>query len=261
MCPKKNKKAAPVAAAVPGAQGLENQVGLGVDIVEIARMAAVLKRTPRFKSRVFTADEQAYCDSMASPEIHYATRFAAKEAVLKALGTGFGWGTCDPRNVEVRRNVKGRPFVVLHGAVKEIARQQKITEIPISLSYTHAEAVACAMAITDDSVAPAAPEDPMIELSRQFKELRNMLDDIDDVAAADAELGEDGAKDAPGEDAAEDGAEGTMLGGAVKIARSRVWNGEAAGAVPGECAAEVPAEGAVEDGAEAAASYAQEGGE
>lgn len=191
MCPKKNKKAAPIAVAAPAATGLENQVGLGVDIVEIARMAAVLKRTPRFKSRVFTADEQAYCDSMASPEIHYATRFAAKEAVLKALGTGFGWGTCDPRNVEVRRNVKGRPFVVLHGAVKEIAQMQKITEIPISLSYTHAEAVACAMAITDDSVAPAAPEDPMIELSRQFKELRNMLDDIDDVAG-EAEAPEEG---------------------------------------------------------------------
>ena len=224
MCPKKNKKAAPVAAAAPGTQGLENQVGLGVDIVEIARMAAVLKRTPRFKSRVFTADEQAYCDSMASPEIHYATRFAAKEAVLKALGTGFGWGTCDPRNVEVRRNVKGRPFVVLHGAVKEIARQQKITEIPISLSYTHAEAVACAMAITDDSVAPPAPEDPMIELSRQFKELRNMLDDIDDVAG-EAGAPEEGAPresalgegelgvDAPGEGGA--AAAGELLDAAL----------------------------------------------
>lgn len=221
MCPKKSKKTAPVAAAAPVAQGLENQVGLGVDIVEIARMAAVLKRTPRFKSRVFTADEQAYCDSMASPEIHYATRFAAKEAVLKALGTGFGWGTCDPRNVEVRRNVKGRPFVALHGAVKEITQQQKITEIPISLSYTHAEAVACAMAITDYSVAPAAPEDPMIELSRQFKELRNMLDDIDDAAGEAGAPGEDASREvASGESAAEDAfrkgaAEGTAVAGGL----------------------------------------------
>ena len=225
MCPKKSKKTAPVAAAAPVAQGLENQVGLGVDIVEIARMAAVLKRTPRFKSRVFTADEQAYCDSMASPEIHYATRFAAKEAVLKALGTGFGWGTCDPRNVEVRRNVKGRPFVALHGAVKEITQQQKITEIPISLSYTHAEAVACAMAITDYSVAPAAPEDPMIELSRQFKELRNMLDDIDDAAREAGAPGEDVLREdalresASGEgvlrDSAAEGAAAGELSGAV----------------------------------------------
>ncbi len=251
MCPKKSKKTAPVAAATPVAQGLENQVGLGVDIVEIARMATVLKRTPRFKSRVFTADEQAYCDSMASPEIHYATRFAAKEAVLKALGTGFGWGTCDPRNVEVRRNVKGRPFVALHGAVKEIAQQQKITEIPISLSYTHAEAVACAMAITDDSVAPAAPEDPMIELSRQFKELRNMLDDIDGVAGEVETPGEDMPReDTSGADASGEGAlrEGAASAGGM-LAAGAAAAGELSGAaLDAGFAANVPAR-------------AQEGGE
>lgn len=159
--------------------GLDRQIGLGVDIVEIERMRAILQRTPRFKERVFTVDEQAYCNSTASPEIHYATRFAAKEAVLKALGTGFGWGKCDPRNVEVRRSSKGRPYVVLHGPVKELAASQGVNEIPISLSYTHTEAVACAMAITDESTAPIEQEDPMVELSRQFKELRNMLDDID----------------------------------------------------------------------------------
>ncbi len=242
MCPKKSKKAAPVAVAAPAATGLENQVGLGVDIVEIARMAAVLKRTPRFKSRVFTADEQAYCDSMASPEIHYATRFAAKEAVLKALGTGFGWGTCDPRNVEVRRNVKGRPFVALHGAVKEIVQQQKITEIPISLSYTHAEAVACAMAITDDSVAPPAPEDPMIELSRQFKELRNMLDDIDDVA------GEAGAPE-----------EGFLRESALGV--GALGEGAPRGSAPGEGGAAAAGELLDAGAAANAPARTQEGGE
>lgn len=170
---------------------LEHQVGLGVDIVEIARIAAVLQRTPRFKTRVYTADEQAYCEKTASPEIHYATRFAAKEAVLKALGTGFGWGTCDPRNVEVRRNVKGRPYVVLHGPVKEIAREQNITEIPLSLSYTHTDAVACVMAITGESVAPAPQEDPMAQLSRQFKELRSMLDDMDERGIPDSSIADD----------------------------------------------------------------------
>lgn len=164
---------------------LDNQVGLGVDIVEIARMAAILKRTPRFKSRVFTAEEQAYCNATASPEVHYATRFAAKEAVLKALGTGFAWGIYDPRSVEVRRNTKGRPFVVLHGSVKELAQQQAVTEVPLSLSYTHTEAVACAMAITNTSTAPLPDEDPMAELSRQFKELRNLLDDFDEKPSAE----------------------------------------------------------------------------
>ena len=172
-----NSAEAPKSTAASPA--LENQVGLGVDIVEIARMAAILKRTPRFKQRVFTAGEQEYCDKMASPEIHYATRFAAKEAVLKALGTGFSWGKCDPRHVEVCRNTKGRPYMVLHGSVKKIAQDQQIDEIPISLSYTHTEAVACAMAITSTSTAPVQEKDPMAELSQQFKELRTLLDEVD----------------------------------------------------------------------------------
>ena len=179
MCPKKSKKTAPVAAAAPVAQGLENQVGLGVDIVEIARMAAVLKRTPRFKSRVFTADEQAYCDSMASPEIHYATRFAAKEAVVKALGTGFRHGI-RPNDIEVYLNSKGKPRVRLHRAAAKIAVHLGIEEIPLSLSYTHNEAVACALALTEDSreKAKARSSSPAQDLSRQFKEARSLLDDL-----------------------------------------------------------------------------------
>ena len=62
--------------------------GLGVDIVEIARMEDILRRTPNFKQRVFTEDERAYCESKHNPAVHYALFFAAKEAVAKALGTG-----------------------------------------------------------------------------------------------------------------------------------------------------------------------------
>ena len=170
------------------AASLQSQVGLGVDIVEIERMKKILARTPRFMERVYTADEQAYCNEKASPEIHYATRFAAKEAVLKALGTGFSWGKYDPREVEVRRSSKGRPYVVLHGAAKELAANQGVTEIPLSLSYTHTEAVACAMALNSGSAVAPTQEDPMVELSRQFKELRGMLDEID--APANSSEGE-----------------------------------------------------------------------
>lgn len=206
MRPKRSEKAASYAPPDSAKQGIENQVGLGVDIVEIVRMAAVLKRTPRFRQRVFTADEQAYCDKMANPEIHYATRFAAKEAVLKALGTGFGWGMCDPRHVEIRRNAKGRPFVVLHGAVRRTAQQRNIIEIPISLSYTHTEAVACAMTITEDTMPASAPEDPMVELSRQFKELRTLLDDIDDAVEENGAFAKDAmAGDAVGRNVSEGG--------------------------------------------------------
>lgn len=156
-----------------------DQVGLGVDIVEIARMKAILSRTPSFAKKVFSEDECAYCDATSSPETHYATRFAAKEAVLKALGTGFSGGI-GPRDVEVRRTSKGRPYAVLRGRAKEIAAAMGVRELPISLSYTHVEAVACAMAITEDSVhASEARVDPMAELAQQFKDARALLDDID----------------------------------------------------------------------------------
>ena len=152
--------------------------GVGVDLVEIARMEEAICRRPRLKRRLFTDAERAYCDAHAHPEVHYATRFAAKEAVLKALGTGFseGIGWLD---VEVRRTAKGRPYVVLTGRAREVARERGVREIPISLSYTHTDAVACAMAITDDAVAAQERRrDPMEELTRQFKEARTMLDDL-----------------------------------------------------------------------------------
>lgn len=161
---------------------LDGQVGLGIDLVQIGRMKQILERTPSFASKVFSEAECAYCDATASPATHYATRFAAKEAVLKALGTGFAFGI-HPRDIEVVRHPNGRPTARLSGRAQEIAAQLNVVELPISLSYTHSEAVACAMAITEDSVrARLTRIDPMEELSKQFKELRGMLDDIDTQA-------------------------------------------------------------------------------
>ena len=160
------------------ANTLSSQVGLGVDIVEIDRMRRILARTPSFREKVFSEAERAYCDATANPAVHYATRFAAKEAVVKALGTGFSEGV-GVRDIEVRRTAKGRPYAVLTGRAWEIARAQGVRELPISLSYTHSEAVACALAITEDSVrAEAQRVDPTAELARQFKEARALLDDL-----------------------------------------------------------------------------------
>lgn len=157
---------------------IDGQVGLGVDIVEIERMKRILGRTPRFRERVFTEGERAYCDKKPASEVHYATRFAAKEAVVKALGTGFSQGI-SPRDIEVKRNAKGRPYVALSGKARQVADAAGVRELPISLSFTHAEAVACAMAITEDSVRAAEQRvDPMAELAQQFKEARSMLDEI-----------------------------------------------------------------------------------
>lgn len=161
------------------------KVGLGVDIVEIERMRKILVRTPSFARKTFSAAECEYCDSKASPEVHYATRFAAKEAVLKALGTGFSEGIWT-HDIEVRRTSKGRPYVVLTGRAREVARERGVREIPISLSFTHDEAVACAMAITEDAVnASKKRVDPMEDLAKQFKDARAMLDDLP-VAGAEA---------------------------------------------------------------------------
>ena len=168
---------------------LENKdgVGLGVDIVDIDRMARILKRTPCFAQKVFSPAERTYCDSTSNPAAHYAARFAAKEAVLKALGTGFSRGI-GVRDVEVRRSSKGRPSVALTGRAREVARELGVVDLPLSLSHTHTEAVACAMAITEQSLEAAQRRvDPMEELSRQFKEARELLDDIDGDAAAAVE--------------------------------------------------------------------------
>lgn len=192
----RSKKAQETVDGVLAMPGVEGQVGLGVDVVEIERMRRILTRTPSFARKVFSEAERAYCDAKANPEVHYATRFAAKEAVVKALGTGFSEGI-GVRDIEVRRTTKGRPYVVLTGRAREVAREQGVREMPLSLSFTHTEAVACAMAITEDAVSAAKKRvDPMDELARQFKEARSMLDDLDAKPSGEA-AAEESAGEAP----------------------------------------------------------------
>ena len=108
--------------------------GLGVDIVEVDRMRLALDRSPRIKERLFSAEERAYCEKRSRPEVHYALRFAAKEAVLKALGTGFsGMRFTD---VEVVREVNGRPVPVLTGRAAQRAAELGVVEMHLSLSFT-----------------------------------------------------------------------------------------------------------------------------
>lgn len=160
----------------------DGEVRSGVDIVEIARMRRVLERTPVFARRVFSAEEASYCEAQSQPESAFALRFAAKSAVLKALGTGYEDGV-GVRDVEVRRNAKGRPSVVLRGKARQVAQELGVVDLPLSLSYTHTDAVACALAITKESVrAVEERTDPMEELARRFKEARSLLDE--DVRAS-----------------------------------------------------------------------------
>ena len=150
--------------------------GLGVDIVEIGRMATALERHPRMRERLFSADERAYCDKRNRPEIHYALRFAAKEAVLKALGTGFaGMKFTD---VEVVRDAGGRPAPRLSGRAREVADALGVVELHLSLSYTHTTAVASAVAITTPRESDAAV-DPEKRRAAAFKDARALLDDLE----------------------------------------------------------------------------------
>src|SRR2546430_11743291 len=95
-------------------------VSIGVDIIEVRRVRETLARTPRFGERVFTAAERAYCDSRGAVAAqHYAARFAAKEAALKALQTGWrggiGW-----QDIEIASRESGAPLLVFPGQVREM---------------------------------------------------------------------------------------------------------------------------------------------
>ena len=177
--------------------------GVGVDIVDIARMERAMSRTPAFCRRVFTDDERAYCDGCARPAEHYAARFAAREAVLKALGTGFSGGV-GLRDVSVAHDDKGRPVAVLTGRVRQIAEERQVLSIALSLSFTHEVAVATAVAITED-VRPKKEEAPdrRRELDEEFRSARALIDELDGMDSAMLDkLGaqpERGSDDAPEE--------------------------------------------------------------
>ncbi len=123
-------------------------LGIGVDLVENERMREVLRRRGRvFKDKVFLPREQAYCDSRAAPPHHYAGRFAVKEAVSKAFGTGvsehIGW-----LDIEVVRDAAtGAPSVRLSPKGKRLAARRGVERVLISLSHTHHYAVAQAVLV------------------------------------------------------------------------------------------------------------------
>ena len=117
-------------------------VGTGVDIVEVPRLAATLKRFgERFLKRVFTEAEIRYCDSKLNRAERYAARFAAKEAGLKAIGTGLRGGI-SWRELEVSREPGGRPTLAFHGTAAMYAAQLGARRTSLSLSHTEQHAIA-----------------------------------------------------------------------------------------------------------------------
>jgi holo-[acyl-carrier protein] synthase len=117
-------------------------VGIGVDFIEVSRIQHSLERFgDRFLHRVFTDGEIEYSMSMKFPARHLAARFAAKEAVSKAFGTGIGkamgW-----RDIDVRKKPSGEPFLVFEGGAKEMSNMRGVTQPLITLSHTDHHAVA-----------------------------------------------------------------------------------------------------------------------
>src|SRR3979409_956125 len=117
-------------------------VSIGIDIIEVARIREVLLRTPRFVERVFTPAERAYCDSRGAVAAqHYAARFAAKEATLKALQTGWRGGI-SWQDVEIAARDSGAPYLVLHRSVMDLFSSSGATAAHLSMSHTSEHAIA-----------------------------------------------------------------------------------------------------------------------
>ena len=118
-------------------------IGIGVDVIECSRIQHSIERFgDRFLHRVFTDGEIEYSMSMKFPERHLAARFAGKEAVAKAFGTGIGkamgW-----RNIDIQKKESGEPFLVFSGPAEAFAVERGITSALITLSHTEQHALAC----------------------------------------------------------------------------------------------------------------------
>jgi len=117
-------------------------VGIGVDVVDIRRLRRALERQgERFMRRIYTAGEQEYCRAHRDPAPYFAARFAAKEALFKALGTGWAQGVTW-LDAEIRNNDQGAPWLALRGRTEEASRELSVQKIHLSLSHSEEAAVA-----------------------------------------------------------------------------------------------------------------------
>lgn len=143
----------PAAAADPTASLVGARVlAIGTDLVDIDRIRAVIERQPGFVARVFTEAETAYCRKRQDPAERFAARFAAKEAVLKALGTGLGGA--DFTDIEVVRLDSGQPILNVTGRAAERAAELGIARWLVTLTHSQHLAQAFVAALADDSDGP-----------------------------------------------------------------------------------------------------------
>ncbi len=122
-------------------------IGIGTDITECLRIARMIERHGElFIDRVYTPEEIKYCQSRKQATQHYTGRWAAKEAILKAIGTGWRRGI-SWRDMEVRNDPSGKPVVAVRGGVKEVIERLGISEIHVTISHCRSHATATAVAV------------------------------------------------------------------------------------------------------------------
>lgn len=120
-------------------------VGIGTDLVEVARVEKAIQKNDRFVSRFFGREERTYFEDSQAKIQTLAANFAGKEAVLKVFGTGLRG--CQLSEIEILRDSLGKPVVKLSGAAAELAHQLEIDQIMISLSHTKEHAIAYAIGL------------------------------------------------------------------------------------------------------------------
>ena len=114
---------------------------VGIDIIEIERIEKAITKRKTFKQKLYTEKEIEYCESQKNSLLHYAARFCAKEAVMKALGTGWAQGVTWTQ-IEILNHPSGEPYVNLYDTSAEIAGERKIV-----VSLSHSKSVASAVAV------------------------------------------------------------------------------------------------------------------
>ena len=124
--------------------------GTGIDIIEVGRIQKVMEKDIGFREKIFTPGEIEYCEGMKNKYQHYAARFSAKEAFLKAIGTGWRFGI-HFADIDIYHDEFGKPLIRLYGKAEEFIKQEGITAIHVSL--THIKETAAAVVVmekTDD---------------------------------------------------------------------------------------------------------------
>ncbi|MFZ4706258.1 MAG: holo-ACP synthase [Bacteroidales bacterium] len=123
--------------------------GVGTDIIEVNRVKAVMESDIGFRDKIFTEGEIVYCEKMKNKQQHYAARYSAKEAFLKALGTGWRFGI-RYADIDVFHDLLGNPHIRLYGKAEELAQKENISKIHVSLSHVREMATATVILEKED---------------------------------------------------------------------------------------------------------------